>query len=65
MSILSKRILPKLLPIARKVNQVSAALGHEHIHIWNHGDFKMSPNNTSTIVQTCELCGERRIIPLK
>lgn len=65
MSVLSKKIFPKLLPIARKVNEMSAALGHEHIHVWNHGDASMSTNGRPIITQKCELCGKTRIIPLQ
>ncbi len=64
MSVLSKWA-HRAMPLARKINAISGQLGKPHIHEWDHGTFQMSRNERPTLVQKCELCGERRIIPLR
>ncbi len=63
MSMFSKHVLPKLIPLARKVNAVSATLGKPHIHEWDRGHAIVGAG-APRVRQTCKLCPETRIIRL-
>jgi len=63
MSILSHAV-SKLVPLAKKVNEISGSLGKQHIHTFDHGNVTTSANGRPVIVQTCTICSETRAIPL-